>query len=155
MAIEIEKEFDVPQPPGEVWAFLIDPARIVGCLPGATLLEAIDERSYKGEIGLRLGPIGVSFLGTIRFDEVDEQRLRVAMSGEGKDRGGTGSVRMSMESELTPIEEGGTRVWVLQSLNLSGRLASFGRGGVIQSVADFMFGRFTRCVKEKLGEATG
>lgn len=152
MAIEIEKEFDVPQPPAEVWAFLIDPERIVTCLPGAKLLEEIDERTYKGEIGVRLGPIGVSFLGRIHFDEVDEEKRRVVMSGEGKDSRGSGSVRMSMESELTPKEDGGTSVWVAQSVNLSGRLASFGRGGVIQSVADFMFGRFTDCVRKKLAE---
>lgn len=155
MAIEIEKEFEVPQAPDEVWAFLIDPERIVTCLPGAKLLEALDERTYKGEIGLRLGPIGVSFLGEIHFDEVDEEKRRVVMSGKGKDRTGSGSVRMSMESELTPKEDGGTSVWVVQSVNLSGRLASFGRGGVIQSVADFMFGRFTDCVRKKLAEGAG
>jgi carbon monoxide dehydrogenase subunit G len=153
--IEIEKEFDVPQPLGDVWDFLVDPERIVTCLPGAKLVEAIDENTYKGEIGVRLGPIAASFLGVIHFEELDLERHHVVMTGEGKDQRGTGSVRMQMTSTLSQNDDGGTHVWVAQSVSLTGRLASFGRGGVIQSVADFMFGRFTKCVQEKLAEASG
>lgn len=153
MAIEIEKEFHVPQSVDTVWRFLTDPERIVECLPGAKLIDAIDERTFRGEIGLNLGPIGTTFQGVIRFEELEPARHRVLMSGEGKDERGTGSVRMTMESELAAADEGGTRVWVSQTLRLSGRLASFGRGGVIQSVADLVFGRFTGCVRKKLAEA--
>lgn len=153
MAIEIEKSFDVPQNVDEVWSFLTDPERIVECLPGATLLEAVDERTYRGEIGLKLGPIGTRFLGEIRFDELDARRHHMKMTGEGRDRRGGGNVRMTMLSHLQSVEEegaGGTRIWVSQSIALTGRLASFGRGGVIQSVSNVMFNRFTGCVREKL-----
>ncbi len=153
MAIEIEKSFEVPQPVDEVWSFLTDPERIVECLPGATLLEAVDERTYRGEIGLKLGPIGTRFLGEIRFDELDAGRHHMKMTGEGRDRRGSGNVRMTMLSQLQSVEEegvGGTRIWVSQSIALTGRLASFGRGGVIQSVSNVMFNRFTGCVREKL-----
>ncbi len=152
MAIEIEKEFDVPQSVDEVWRFLTDPARIVECLPGAKLVEEIDERTFAGEIGMRLGPIGTLFKGVIRFDELDADAHHVVMTGEGRDERGTGSVRMQMTSDLTCREEGGTHVWVSQTVSLTGKLASFGRGGVIQAVADIVFGRFTGCVQEKLAE---
>lgn len=155
MAIEIEKTFDVPQTVDEVWSFLTDPERIVECLPGATLLEAVDERTYRGEIGLKLGPIGTRFLGEIRFDELDAQRHHMKMTGEGRDRRGSGNVRMTMSSHLRSVGEGGvegTRIWVSQSIALTGRLASFGRGGVIQSVSNVMFNRFTGCVREKLAQ---
>jgi len=155
MAIEIEKSFDVPQTVDEVWSFLTDPERIVECLPGATLLEAVDERTYRGEIGLKLGPIGTRFLGEIRFDELDARRHHMKMTGEGRDRRGSGNVRMTMLSHLQSVEEEGvegTRIWVSQSIALTGRLASFGRGGVIQSVSNVMFNRFTGCVREKLAQ---
>ena len=155
MAIEIEKSFEVPQHVDEVWRFLTDPERIVECLPGATLLEAVDERTYRGEIGLKLGPIGTRFLGEIRFDELDARRHHMKMTGEGRDRRGSGNVRMTMLSQLQSVEEegvGGTRIWVSQSIALTGRLASFGRGGVIQSVSNVMFNRFTGCVREKLAQ---
>ncbi|MDX1395869.1 MAG: SRPBCC family protein [Gemmatimonadota bacterium] len=155
MAIQIEKEFDVPETVEEVWAFLTDPSRIVSCLPGATLLDAIDDRTFRGRIGMKLGPVGTMFDGVIRFDELDPEDHHVVMTGEGKDEKGVGSVKMTMTSNLTPAEEGGTHVWVSQTVSLQGRLASFGRGGVIQSLADIVFGRFTACVKSKLAGESG
>lgn len=152
MAVEIEKEFEVPQPIDEVWAFLTSPERVAECLPGGKLLEEIDERTFRGEMGLKLGPIGATFEGKIRFDRLDEENHEVEMSGEGKDRGGTGSARMNMTSRLESLEDGGTRVSARQKVSLSGKLASFGRSGVVQGVADFMFGRFTDCVEKKLAE---
>jgi len=153
MAIEIEKEFEVEQSPEEVWDFLVDPHRVVECLPGAKLKEQVDERTYGGEMGIELGPVGVTFQGQIHFDRLDEENLEVEMSGSGEDAKGTGGVKMSMHSRLEALEGGGTRVFVNQTVNLSGRLASFGRGGIIQSVADMMFGRFTKCVTRTLAGA--
>lgn len=154
MPIEIEKTFDVPQPVEEVWAFLTDPSCIVECLPGAKLVGAIDDRTFKGEIGMKLGPIGTMFKGTIIFEELDSDRHHVVMVGEGKDDLGTGNVKMTMTSNLTEKDDGGTHVWVSQSVSLAGRLASFGRGGVIQSVADLVFDRFTGCVQKKIAEGS-
>ena len=151
MSIEIEKEFEVEQSPEEVWAFLVDPHRVVECLPGAELVGQVDERTY-GKMGLKLGPMGVNFGGTITFDRLDEEAREVEMSGSGEDEKGTGGVDMRMHSRLEPMDGGGTRVAVRQEVELSGKLASFGRGGLIQGVADMMFGRFTKCVTKKLAE---
>lgn len=153
MAVEIEKEFEVPQPIDEVWAFLTSPERVAECLPGGKLLEEIDDRTFRGEMGLKLGPIGATFEGRIHFDRLDEENHEVEMSGEGKDRGGTGSARMRMTSRLEALDGGGTRVSARQKVSLSGKLASFGRSGVVQGVADFMFGRFTDCVEKKLARS--
>ncbi len=152
MAIEIEKEFDVEQSPEEVWDFLVDPHRVVECLPGAELLDQVDDRTYEGKMGLELGPMGVTFGGTITFDRLDEENREVEMSGSGQDEKGTGAVKMWMRSRLEPTDGGGTRVAVRQEVELSGKLASFGRSGLIQGVADMMFGRFTKCVTKKLAE---
>ena len=154
MPIEIEKTFTVPQPIAKVWDFLTDPECIVQCLPGARLITAIDDRTFRGEINMKLGPIGTLFQGVIHFDELDADRYHVVISGEGKDDRGTGHVKLIMISNLTELNEGGTRVSVSQTVSLMGKLSSFGRGGVIQSVADFVFGRFVECVQGKLGADT-
>lgn len=150
MAIEIEKEFEVDQAPEEVWAFLVDPERVVECLPGAEVTGQVDDRTWEGEMGVELGPLGVSFTGRMHFDRLDEENLEVEMSGSGKDEKGRGSVSMSMHSRLERLDDGCTRVAVRQEVELTGRIASFGRGGIVQNVADMMFGRFTRCVTKKL-----
>lgn len=153
MALEIEKEFEVPEPPEQVWAFLTSPERVAECLPGGKLLEKVDDRTFRGEMGMKLGPIGATFEGDIHFDRLDREAFEVDMSGKGKDREGAGSARMTMKSKLARLDDGGTRVSVSQSVSLSGKLASFGRSGVIQSVADFMFGRFTDCIEKTLAES--
>ncbi|MEJ2317918.1 MAG: SRPBCC family protein [Gemmatimonadales bacterium] len=150
MAIEIQKSFEVNRPVEDVWEFLTTPERVVECLPAAKLTERVDDRNFRGEMGVRLGPIGVTFQGTIHYDSLDVENHEVSMHGEGKDARGSGSVKMQMHSSLKPLDGGGTHVDVSQSVSLAGRLASFGRGGIIQNVADFMFGRFTECVKGKL-----
>lgn len=150
MAIEIQKSFEVNRPVEDVWEFLTTPERVVECLPAAKLTERVDDRNFRGEMGVRLGPIGVTFQGTIHYDSLDIENHEVSMHGEGKDARGSGSVKMQMHSSLKPLDGGGTHVDVSQSVSLAGRLASFGRGGIIQNVADFMFGRFTECVKGKL-----
>lgn len=150
MALEVQKEFEVPEPPEEVWAFLTSPERVAECLPGGKLLEQVDDRTFRGEMGVKVGPVGATFEGEIRFDRLDEEAFEVEMSGKGEDREGAGSARMSMKSKLVRLEDGGTRVSVSQSVSLSGELASFGRSGVVQSVADFMFGRFADCIERKL-----
>jgi len=150
VAIEIQKSFEINRPVEEVWAFLTTPERVVECLPAAKLTERVDDRNFRGEMGLRLGPIGVTFQGTIHYDSLDVENHEVSMHGEGKDARGSGSVKMQMHSSLTSLEGGGTHVDVSQSVSLAGRLASFGRGGIIQNVADFMFGRFTDCMTQKL-----
>lgn len=150
MAIEVEKEFEVDQAPEEVWAFLVDPERVAECLPGGEVTDRLDDRTWEGGIGVELGPFGVSFTGRMRFDRLDEENLEVEMSGSGTDEKGKGSVSMRMHSRLERLDGGGTRVAVRQELELEGPIASFGRGGMVQNVADVMFGRFTRCVTKKL-----
>ena len=150
MAIEIQKSFEINQPVEVVWEFLTTPERVVECLPAAKLTDKIDDQTFRGEMGVRLGPIGVTFQGTIHYDKLDIENHEVSLHGEGKDARGSGSVKMQMHSSLKPLDGGGTHVDVSQSVSLAGRLASFGRGGIIQNVADFMFGRFTECVKGKL-----
>lgn len=150
MAIDIQKSFEVNRPVDEVWDFLVTPERVVECLPAAKLTEKVDDQTYRGEMGVRLGPIGVTFQGTIHYDKLDVEAHEVSMHGEGKDARGSGSVKMQMHSTLRPLDNGGTHVDVSQHVSMAGRLASFGRGGILQNVADFMFGRFADCVKGKL-----
>lgn len=153
MALEIAREFEVRQPPERVWAFLTSPERVAGCLPGGRLLEKVDERTFRGEMGVGLGPFGATLRGEIRFDRLDEEAMEVDMSGRGSGGDGGGGARMTLRSKLVRLDGGGTRVRLRQSLTFSGRLASLGEGGLVRGVADFVLGRFAECVEKRLAEA--
>lgn len=149
MPITLQRSFDIAGAPDEVWEFLADPHRVVTCLPGARLLEEIDDHTFRGEIGVRVGPFGASFLGTITFEELDRDNLRVSMSGEGRDPRSRATVSMRMRSHLEPREDGGTSVLVDQELDLEGGIASLGQG-ILNGFAELLFGRFTGCVKQTI-----
>ena len=63
----IENEFTVATPVDELWAFLLDVERIAPCMPGAELTETIDERSWKGKVNVKFGPVALSFVGTVEM----------------------------------------------------------------------------------------
>jgi uncharacterized protein len=65
--VEFDNSFEVPLPPAEAWPVLMDIKRIAPCMPGAELTEVVDDKTYKGKIGVRLGPVALTFTGTVAF----------------------------------------------------------------------------------------
>lgn len=149
MAIHIEERFTVAAPPGAVWDYLVDPRRVVGCLPGAELAEVIDERTFAGNVKVKVGAITVAYRGKVTMGELDAAGRRVRMTGEGREAAGTGSAKMTMESRVTPAEGGGTEVIVLADVDVVGRIVQLGRG-MIEQVAHQLFKEFSACVRATL-----
>ena len=146
MPFKIEEEFEVRAPVQQVWEYLIDPAKVVVCIPGAELLEAQDERTFVGAVKVKLGPMSMSFKGLMKFTEVDEQ---VRMVGEGREAGGAGSARVTMLSKVAPLKGVGAMVVVNAEVDLVGKVVQFGRG-MIEEVSRQLFRQFSACVKQRL-----
>jgi len=149
MGQKIEERFTVRAPVEEVWAYLVDPRRVVTCLPGAELTEVVDERTFHGAVKVKVGPVTVAYKGKVILEEVDAAARRVRMSGEGRESTGTGSARMSMESRLTRTPSGEVEVLVISDVEVVGRLVQLGRG-MIEQVSHQLFARFAGCVKATL-----
>lgn len=140
--MDIKNSFDVPVPVDEAWRLLLDIKKIAPCMPGAELLEVVDPKTYKGKVSVRLGPVALSFVGTARFEEIDEAAHRARVKGQGSDAKGRGGASGVVTFALSPID-GGTKVDVDTNLNLSGSVAQYGRGtGMIQDVATQIIGQF-------------
>ena len=69
--MEFDNSFEVPLPPDEAWRVLLDIERIAPCMPGAELTEVVDRNTYKGKIGVRLGPVALTFAGIVKFEQID------------------------------------------------------------------------------------
>src|ERR1044071_5401242 len=98
MAFKIEERFEVRAPVERVWKYLIDPAKVVECLPGAELLEMRDEQNFTGAIKVKVGPLSMSYKGNAKFTEVNEQTHQVRMAGDAREVTGSGSTKVSMLS---------------------------------------------------------
>ncbi len=148
MAIVIEERFPVAARPEEVFAWLLDPRKVVTCLPGAELTEVADERTYHGVVKVKVGPVTVAYRGTVRLAEVDAAGLRVRMDAEGREVAGAGAARMAMESRVLPAPVG-AEISVRAEVDVVGRIVQFGRG-MIEQVAHQVFQQFAESVRHTL-----
>lgn len=149
MAFKIEERFEVKAPVERVWKYLIDPQRVVQCLPGAELLEQQDERTFLGAIKVKVGPLSMSYKGQAKFTDINEETHQVRMVGDAREVGGSGSTKVSMLSTVSPLAGGGCEVVVNADIDLVGKIVQFGRG-MIEEVSRQMFRQFSTCVKQQL-----
>ncbi|HKE57887.1 MAG TPA: SRPBCC family protein [Pyrinomonadaceae bacterium] len=149
MAFHIEERFEVQAPVERVWQYMIDPARVVQCLPGAELLEKQDEQTFLGAIKVKVGPLSMSYKGQAKFTEVNEAEHQVRMVGDAKEVGGSGSTKVSMLSTVSALASGNSEVHVSADIDLVGKIVQFGRG-MIEEVSKQMFRQFSNCVKQQL-----
>jgi carbon monoxide dehydrogenase subunit G len=152
MAFKIEERFEVQAPVEKVWKYLIDPAKVVQCLPGAELLESRDEHTFLGALKVKVGPLSMSYKGQAKFTEVNEQAHQVRMVGEAREVGGSGSTKISMLSAVSPLQNGGSEITVNAEIDLVGKIVQFGRG-MIEEVSRQMFRQFSSCVRQQLEAA--
>ena len=147
--MKLEQTFEVDAPLEQVWEALIDVRNVAPCLPGAEIDEASDDGAYRGSFTFKLGPTTASYRGELRMEEVDEAARRVVMRAKGQDKRGQGTAKATIESVMTP-EGGGTKVDVVTDFTLTGRLARFGRGGMIQDVSNRLLRDFAGCLQSSI-----
>jgi uncharacterized protein len=148
--MQFENFFDVPLPPRDAWRTLLDIRKVAPCVPGAALTDVVDDKTYKGKVGVRLGPVSLSFNGTVTFEEIDEEAMSARASARGADEKGRGGADAKVRFVLDPID-GGTRVKVSTTLNLSGSVAQYGRAsGIINGVANQITSEFANNLKAQI-----
>jgi uncharacterized protein len=151
MPITFDDRFLVRAPIDDVWSFLIDPHRVVTCMPGAHLERVESERSFLGRVKLAIGPFHTSYRGRITFAEIDEAHHRAHLTAEGHERGGA-DARGTMISSLRETPEG-TIVVVDITVDGSSPLVRLGIS-LTENVAHELFEQFVANVKHRL-EAPG
>jgi len=149
VALRTEETFQLQAPADRVWEYLVDPRRVVTCLPGAELTSVQDESTFLGNVKVKVGPVVAAYSGKVVIVERDDAARVVRMVGEGRERAGSGSAKVVITSMVAALPAGVTEVRVTADLDVVGKLAQFGRG-MIESVNKQMFRQFTECVRAKL-----
>src|SRR5205807_2871784 len=148
--MEFDNSFEVPLPPDEAWKVLLDIERIAPCMPGAELTEVLDPNTYKGKIGVRLGPVALTFAGIVKFEQIDGQAYTARVAAQGTDAKGRGGANAAAVFRLEPAG-GGSKVLVHTDLALSGAVAQYGRGvGIIQATAAQLMAEFAKNLKAQI-----
>jgi len=150
--MEFDNSFDVPLPPAQAWAVLMDIPRIAPCMPGAELTEIVDPQNYKGKIAVRLGPVALTFAGRVEFDEIDAANRAARVKAQGSDAKGRGGANAAATFRIEPADAGST-VRIHTELMLSGAVAQYGRGiGMIEATAAQIVGQFAANLCAQLAE---
>ena len=152
--MRIENTVEVDAPLDRVWALVNDIPRVAPCMPGAALTGALDDKTYEGTVAVKLGPLRMSYKGKVTVDEIDDAAHSARLTASGKDTKGAGTAKASVETRLEPASDTRTRLHVTSDVQLTGKVASFGRGGAINDVATRLFGQFADCLRATL-EAEG
>jgi carbon monoxide dehydrogenase subunit G len=143
--VKIEDSFRVDVPVEEAWKVLLDLERIAPCLPGAQLTE-VEGDEYRGTVKIKVGPITAQYKGVARIEEADEANHKVVLQAEGRDTRGQGNASATVTATLV-AEGASTTVNIDTDLNITGKVAQFGRG-VMADVSSKLLGQFADNLKQ-------
>ena len=127
--MDLHHEFTVPVPAADAWKILTDLERLAPCLPGAQLTE-IEGDIYRGQVKIKVGPILAQFKGQASFVSRDDANFLASLKAEGRDTGGKGNASATITARLEPVSASSAKCTVDTQLNISGKVAQFGRGAL-------------------------
>ena len=136
--MRIENSFDVAATPEAAWALLMDVPRVIPCMPGAELVETVDDENWKARMRVKLGPISLAFLADVKRDEVDEAARRVRLAADAREERGRGAAGATIESSLSSDGTTTTVTTVTElTLTFDHRVCDGGTaGGFLRYIAD-------------------
>jgi carbon monoxide dehydrogenase subunit G len=147
----IESSFAVQAPAQRVWDFLVDPAQMVGCVPGCSRVEQTGENTYRAVMAVKVAYITFSAPIEVTITRMDPPReLESVARGEDKRLGS--NIQVAATLRLTPQAEGATEVAYRADVSLWGKLGTLGEP-VFRQKATQMGREFAQCVKSKLESA--
>lgn len=149
--MEIENEFTVPAPIDHVWAYLLDVERVAPCMPGAELTEVVDDTTWKGKVNMKLGPVSLSFAGTVTMQDRDDVAHKIVLAAKGMEQKGKGAANASVTSWLED-GQGETHVKMQADIHLTGTVAQLSRG-LLPEVSRKLTQQFADCLHQSMGAA--
>jgi carbon monoxide dehydrogenase subunit G len=123
---KITDSFRVDTPLDATWRTLLDVERIAPCMPGAQLQE-IEGDEFRGIVKVKVGPITAQYKGAARLTNVDEGTHHLTIEASGRDTRGNGNASATVLVAMRD-DNGGTHVEIETDLNVTGKVAQFGRG---------------------------
>ena len=150
--MKLEQSFTVTAPIEQVWDMLVDVERVAPCLPGAEITGQKPDGAYEGMFTVKLGPTTASYRGSLKMDSLDEASRSATMHANGTDKRGQGGAHAVIVSTLRQEGEE-TVVDVITDFTITGRLARFGRGGMIEDISKRMMRDFSQCLQATITSA--
>jgi carbon monoxide dehydrogenase subunit G len=147
----IEDSFTVRTPVDRLWAFIQDVEGIAPCMPGAELTEVVDDRTWKGKVHVKFGPVQMAFAGTVVMQEKDDTSHRAKLFAKGTEQRGKGAANATVESWLEAAGDAGTTVHLRSDITVTGAAAQLSRG-LLPEISRLLTRQFADCLRSTLNE---
>lgn len=141
----IDNEFRVAAAADRLWSHLLDVERIAPCLPGAELTEVVDDRTWRGRMKMKFGPVAMAFAGTVTMVDRNDGDHRVVLRANGTESRGKGAATAEVTSWLEPDGEG-TLVKMRADIALQGFVAQVSRG-MLPDISAKLTQQFADCLR--------
>jgi carbon monoxide dehydrogenase subunit G len=127
---------------------MTDAQEVAPCVPGAQITDVVDETHYKGTVKIKLGAVQMTYRGELEM-RADQDLHTIVLQARGTETRGSGGASGTFTTTLTQPEDGVTQVEIKSRVDVTGRVAQFGRG-IMQDVANRMIKDFASCLEAKL-----
>jgi len=140
--MKIENTFVVRAPRDLVWRHIVDPRRMVSCVPGCESIEQKDPRNYRATVRIEVGPIKSKFNLDVSVD-VEEPPSLVVSTTRGEEGTRASTLSSTNRLELRALDERTTEVAYSADVTVVGRLGRFGLG-MMKKKAESLGASFVR-----------
>jgi len=151
--MKFENAFAVAAPIDEVYAALLDVERVAPCVPGAQVLERTGEDAYNVGIKVKVGPMSMTYRGSVEIIDRDAEAHWAVMSAKAKETRGQGTADAQVQMQLMP-DDGATLATINADVQLSGKAAAMGQG-IINDVSARIVETFSQNLAAMLAERPG
>lgn len=112
--------------PDTAYGIISDLNKLVPCVPGARVVSADSPQSVKAEIEVKMGSMGMKFVGPVTIESADPGSKTVKIKAKTTEAGG-----QSAASGDVTISISGSTGTVNAIANVNGKAASMGEGTVV------------------------
>jgi carbon monoxide dehydrogenase subunit G len=130
---------------------MLDVRGVATCMPGATIGEENEDGSLNATVAVRVGPIRMTYGGTVRVEDADQATHTAKMRVVAREQRGQGGAEANVTLSVAD-SEGGSHATMITDLSVTGRVAQMG-AGVMQEVANSMVSQFADCLSSRLTPA--
>ena len=122
----------------EVWDFLMNMENVAACLQGVRKFEAIDADNYEGILRIKVGPVSISFQGTVAVETRDREQWLGVVRAEAKDRKVGGGVTALLNMSLAEKSPAETEMNIVLDTHLLGKIGEFGQPHIRKKTDDLL-----------------
>jgi carbon monoxide dehydrogenase subunit G len=122
---------------------------VATCLDGVEAIHPIDADNYEGTLRVKVGPVALSFQGTVHVESRDRDQWRGVVRAEAKDRRVGGAVRAHLDMNLIAKSPTETEMHVELDAHILGKIGEYGQP-VIRKKTESMLQAFAAQVSKRL-----